>query len=235
MKILAVEFSTEEASIALLESDGARLLTEHVVEAHGKRSQELFPAVEALLSEESMTLEDIRVFAAGIGPGSYTGLRVAITAVRGWAMPKGRRVWTVSSAAAIAAEWLARTPGADTVAVWGDARRGLVWAGRFIRATGAVGEAGGVIQIGDFEVVERSRRGSLWPVDMWTPEGRPPRAEWIGRLCIAGGISAALEPIYVNPAVQIAPRFDANGRAMSHSAEREKTPFVPRGPGAAQE
>ena len=101
MKLLALEFSTAAASLALLEY-GA-VIASLAVDASSRRSQGLFDAVAVLLSRAGWTLADVDAFAVGRGPGSYTGLRVSITATRAWALPAGKPVWTVSSGAALAA------------------------------------------------------------------------------------------------------------------------------------
>ena len=212
MKILAVEFSTDEAGVALVDGEG-RVLASEGVAARNRRSQDLFPAAERVLAAAGAGWGDVGVFAAGTGPGSYTGLRVSVTAARGWALVRGREVWTTSSAGALAAEWLAEHPGETAVGVWGDARRGTVWAGRFERA------GRGVRQEGEWAVVKAEEREGLWGGLAWVQSGgeggRAPKAEWVGRLCAGGGMaSGGAEPIYVHAAVNVAPRFDGEGRPV---------------------
>ena len=203
MKLLALEFSTETASLALL--DGGAVAAVAAVDASHRRSQGLFAAAEGLLRGAGWTFADVGAFAVGRGPGSYTGLRVSLTAARGWALPERKPVWTVSSGAALAAEIFAEQPEIPRVAVAGDARRGTIWAGLFARAAG---------QVGDWKLLPSAARGQEWPGALWAEPARAPKAEWVGRLFFAGGASEELQPIYLHPAVMAAPRFDADGQLL---------------------
>ena len=203
MKLLALEFSTETASLALL--DGGAVVAATAVDAGHRRSQGLFAAAEGLLRGAGWTFADVGAFAVGRGPGSYTGLRVSLTAARGWALPEHKPVWTVSSGAALAAEIFAEQPEIPRVAVAGDARRGTIWAGLFSRAVG---------QVGDWKLLPSAARGQEWPGALWAEPARAPKAEWVGRLFFAGGASEELQPIYLHPAVMAAPRFDADGQLL---------------------
>ena len=212
MIVLASEFSREDSTLALLEGErgcSCRLLREVPVNARDRRSQSLFPAAEKLLADAGVAWPAIDAYAVGIGPGSYTGLRVSITAARGWALPHNRPVWTCPSAAALAAECFAEDPTLDAAVIHGDARRGTRWAALFRRDA-----AGLVRQEGEFVVLPEGEIAQHWPGIARIPETRAPRAEWVGRLFFAGGESGPLCPIYMNPAVQIAPRFDAEGRPV---------------------
>jgi tRNA threonylcarbamoyl adenosine modification protein YeaZ len=203
MKLLALEFSTDSASLALL-ADGA-VVAAAPVDAGHRRSQGLFDAAEALLKRAGWTLAEVDAFAVGRGPGSYTGLRVSLTAANGWALPFGKPVWTVGSAAALAAEIFLERPGVAQIATWGDARRGTIWAGLFARNAG---------QVGEWKTMPVELRGAEWPDACWVEPGRAPKAEWVGRLFFAGGASEERQPIYLHPAVIAAPRFDTEGKPL---------------------
>lgn len=213
MIVLASEFSREDSTLALLEGErggACRLLGGRSVDARQRRSQSLFPAAEKLLAEAGVAWSAIDAYAVGIGPGSYTGLRVAITAARGWALPRGVPVWTCPSAAALAAECFAEDPALEAVAVHGDARRGTRWVGVCRRDPRLL-----AVVDGGFAVVPAEGFAAYAPGVVRAPESRVPRAEWVGRLFFAGGASGPLSPIYMNPAVQIAPRFDADGHPVA--------------------
>ena len=207
MKLLALEFSTDAASLALLD-DGA-VVAAAAVDAGHRRSQGLFGAAEDLLKRAGWTLAEVGAFAVGRGPGSYTGLRVSLTAANGWALPFGKPVWTVSSGAALAAEILAERPEVAQVVAWGDARRGTIWAGLFERGPE------GVKQAGEWKLLPAEARGMEWPGAHWAESGRAPQGEWVGKLFFKGGASEELQPIYLHPAVIAAPRFDAEGKPLA--------------------
>ena len=207
MKLLALEFSTATASLALL--DGGAVAAAAAVDAGHRRSQGLFAAAAALLQGAGWTFADVGAFAVGRGPGSYTGLRVSLTAANGWALPEHKPVWTVSSGAALAAEMFAEQPEIPRVVVSGDARRGTIWAGLFER-----GEGLGVRPVGAWKLLPAEARGQAWPGALWVEPARAPKAEWVGRLFFAGGASEDRQPIYLHPAVMVAPRFDAEGQRL---------------------
>ncbi len=208
MKLLALEFSTATASLALL--DAGAVAAAAAVDAAHRRSQGLFDAAAELLARAGWTFADVDAFAAGRGPGSYTGLRVSVTAARGWALPGNKPVWTVSSGAALAAELFAERPELAQVVAWGDARRGTIWAGRFARDPQSL-----VRQTGEWKLLPADARGREWPDAHWAEDGRAPQAAWVGKLFFAGGASEERQPIYLHPAVVAAPRFDAAGKPLS--------------------
>lgn len=207
MKVLAVDGSTEKASLALL-SDGAVVATEAVAVGH-RRSQGLFDGAQNLLVRAGWTLDDVAAFAVGRGPGAYTGLRVSLTAAQGWALPGQKPVWTVSSAAALAAEWFWEQPASGTVVVSGSARRDTIWAAVFERQAG-----GGGRRASEWKLLAAEARGAEWPGLPWVEPGRVPQAEWVGRLYGTGQVSEECQPIYLHPAVAIAPRFAADGQRV---------------------
>jgi tRNA threonylcarbamoyladenosine biosynthesis protein TsaB len=208
MNVLALEFSTDAGSLALLQ-DGD-VVASASLDAGRRRSQMIFDAVMDLLAGAGSSLAEVDAFAVGRGPGSYTGLRVSLTAANGWALPAGKPVWTVSSGAALAAEMLAAQPELGSVVVWGDARRGQLWAGRFEQ-----GDKGALRQTDEWQLLPVASQETHWPEAYWVEPEQRPQAEWVGRLFFSGGDSEELQPVYLNPAVAIAPRFDQNGKPIS--------------------
>ncbi|HOU22147.1 MAG TPA: tRNA (adenosine(37)-N6)-threonylcarbamoyltransferase complex dimerization subunit type 1 TsaB, partial [Kiritimatiellia bacterium] len=81
MKVLAVEISSDAGSLALVEDGG--VVASVPMDARQRRSQGLFDAGGALLSGAGWGWEALGAFAVGRGPGSYTGLRVSLTAACG--------------------------------------------------------------------------------------------------------------------------------------------------------
>lgn len=100
MKILALDTSGDTCSIAIVE--GQELLVE-ISFAHRRRLTERLPDIVTFaLSEAQTTLEELDAFAVGLGPGSFTGVRVGVTMAKTWAESLGKRVIGVSSLDAIA-------------------------------------------------------------------------------------------------------------------------------------
>ena len=142
MIALAIELSSKHGSAAIL--SGREILAEETWDEKTVRGQHVFRILPGLLAKAAVSIEAVDVFAVGRGPGSYSGMRVAITAAQGFALPGRKIVHTVSSGEALAWE-TSRAPAvagvgdpgsprsaiAATVAVVGDARRGTVWFGVF--------------------------------------------------------------------------------------------------------
>lgn len=77
MKILALETSSAEGGIALLENN--EILAELPFKTNENFGQNLFPHIEALLKQTRLTLKELDLICVNIGPGSYTGIRVGVT------------------------------------------------------------------------------------------------------------------------------------------------------------
>lgn len=100
MKILAFDTSSTSGSIALV-SDGS-LVAEWTVGDVGVHARWLLGSVAALLESVGTEIADIDRFALTTGPGSFTGLRIGMSTVKGLAWSLGRPVTGVSTLAALA-------------------------------------------------------------------------------------------------------------------------------------
>ncbi|HEY8648519.1 MAG TPA: tRNA (adenosine(37)-N6)-threonylcarbamoyltransferase complex dimerization subunit type 1 TsaB [Candidatus Limnocylindria bacterium] len=93
--LLALDTSTEWASVAVF--DGTALLGEETWHAQRRHAEELFPAIERILSHTGAPMSSISKIAVATGPGSFTGLRVAIAAAQGLARGCGATLVGVST------------------------------------------------------------------------------------------------------------------------------------------
>ena len=98
MTILALEFSSEERSVAVMR-EGVVAAEET---AAGGRSTTAFAMIERALARAKIEREAVEAIAVGLGPGSYTGIRAAIALAQGWQLARGIKTLGVSSVAAIA-------------------------------------------------------------------------------------------------------------------------------------
>ena len=80
MKILALDSSTEACSVALL--SGQNVIEKFEVIGRG-HAEHLLPMIDSILNENSVTLDEIDLFAYGAGPGSFTGLRIGAAMMQG--------------------------------------------------------------------------------------------------------------------------------------------------------
>ena len=100
VRLLAIDTTSDSASIALAEGD--RVLEEVALHSPDGFAHVMFPEIEALLARHKLKITDIEGFAAASGPGSFTGVRVGLTAAKGLAEATGRKVVAVSNLQAIA-------------------------------------------------------------------------------------------------------------------------------------
>ncbi len=100
MKILAIECSATPASVAIL--DGDKLLASAFVNVKLTHSQTLMPMIENTLKAAKININDIEGFAISNGPGSFTGVRIGISAVKGLAAAKKLPCVAVSTLYAMA-------------------------------------------------------------------------------------------------------------------------------------
>ncbi len=104
MLLLGVDTSGKQGSIALAEGDAESFAVLEVVSlAGGTFSAQLIPQVAALVSKHGKRKEDLAGFAAASGPGSFTGLRVGLAAVKALAEVLKRPIAAVSVLEAMAA------------------------------------------------------------------------------------------------------------------------------------
>ena len=127
MLILAVDTTTPSGSVALAE-DGA-LLGEAAVESAATHSARLLRSVDFLLGAHGLGIQDVGAFAVAAGPGSFTGIRIGVGAVKSLAFASGRPVAPVSTLAALAAK-LEGGPEALVCPLL-DAKKGEIYAALF--------------------------------------------------------------------------------------------------------
>ncbi len=89
--LLAIDTSTRQASIALYDDQvhtgrGRQLLAEQSWFSANRHTEELMPAISALLTLSGVAARDLTTVAVAIGPGSFTGLRVGLAAAKGLAL-----------------------------------------------------------------------------------------------------------------------------------------------------
>jgi tRNA threonylcarbamoyladenosine biosynthesis protein TsaB len=129
VKLLALDTSTNYAAVALGLSDHSILFTDpDPTQRHGRG---LLPAVQELLRQAGLSVMDLDGFAVGLGPGSYTGLRVGVTAIKTLAFATGRPLVGLESYDVIAAN---APVDVLRVSVVGDAQRGDLFSAEFSRA-----------------------------------------------------------------------------------------------------
>ena len=173
MLLLAVDTSTRAGSVAVLR-DGV-LLGVRESRSTQPHASGLFVDLQGLLDELRIPIATFDLFAVAAGPGSFTGLRIGLTAVKAWSEAFGRPAVSVSSLEAIGVQ-IRDLPAGGALAAVQDARRGQVF-GRVYECTGTM-------------------LGSLAPLG---EEVLLPAAEFVD---MVPGQVGARETIFVSPAVE---------------------------------
>ena len=131
MKILALDTSGPVAGAALME-DG--VITHEVMASHGlTHSQTAMPMVDQCLSAANLTAKDIDLFAAVAGPGSFTGVRIGVCAVRALAHAWNKPAVSIDSLETLAMNGFGFN---GIICPILDARRGQVYCAAFRFAEG---------------------------------------------------------------------------------------------------
>ena len=165
-RILAIDTTGEHGSIALVE-DGA--VTEEVaIESPDGFAHVVFGEIEALLARHELTLDEIDLFAAAAGPGSFTGVRVGLAAAKGLAEATGRKVTAVSNLRAVASFGSSSLRAAII-----DARRGEIYGGLY---------DGNLNAISDEVVIAKDQWLATLPPDAEIVETNRPLAGAIARI-----------------------------------------------------
>ncbi len=100
MKILAVDSSAKTASVAVI--DGDLLLSECYVNAGLTHSRTLMPMVDNALTQADLKIEDIDAYCVNAGPGSFTGIRIGVAAIKGLALSSSKPCAGISTLEAAA-------------------------------------------------------------------------------------------------------------------------------------
>jgi len=104
--------------------DGGELVCEREWVGEPSRAPIWIAEMSQALEACGIAVAGIGQFVCGLGPGSFSGIRASLSVVQGMALPGGKPIYGVASAAALA---LGQADGAEFVTVVGDARRNRLW------------------------------------------------------------------------------------------------------------
>ncbi len=133
MKLLAIDSSAKVAAAAICTEE--RILAETQLHTGLTHSQTLMPICKALLKTADISLEELDGFALSAGPGSFTGLRIGMAAVKGMAFAADKLCYPVSTLEALAYNMLGFE---GLICPVMDARRGQVYNALFAATATAV-------------------------------------------------------------------------------------------------
>lgn len=206
MKLLCADTATRTESVALV--DGDTILVERAVYRAKGHGRGLIDDIDSLLLDAGWTLADVDGFVCGLGPGSFTGLRIALATLKGLALATERPIYGVRTTRLLCAA----VHGERAVAVI-DARRDQVYvegpsftdpvccAPEAVAAR--LGPGAPPVLVGDGalkheDVLRATIRGASLPT---TASLHQPRAALLATLIDQAHPAplATLEPVYVRP------------------------------------
>ena len=200
MTTLSLEFSSSQRSVALTRDDSVLCET---VEAGG-RGTAAFSMIEKVLAASKTEREQIEMICVGLGPGSYTGIRAAISIAQGWQLAQPIRLAGISSIQAIVAQARAEQIfGKVCVAV--DAQRNEFYLATFEVTQSGWNEIEPLKIVSPAEVRSRAAKDSILVgpgVTGWFTEGRNifPSASHLGKIAAHSHLDLSaeqLQPIYL--------------------------------------
>jgi tRNA threonylcarbamoyladenosine biosynthesis protein TsaB len=132
MRILGIETSAGVCSVCVLEN--SQLIAEYTTNITKTHSQRLMPMIEHVLANVELSPKDIKAIAVSIGPGSFTGVRIGISAAKGMAMALDIQTVGISALDGIACNLMGLYTG--QICVITDARRKQVYTAIYEREKG---------------------------------------------------------------------------------------------------
>jgi tRNA threonylcarbamoyladenosine biosynthesis protein TsaB len=136
MITLAIECATQTVSIALLDQE--KILVDLYLDAGRGHSEVLLPALEKLFLMTGLTTERIGLLVCTTGPGSFTGVRIGVSTIKGLALATGKPIVGVSTLEALA---MTVYPSRRLICPILDARKNQVYAGLYRLAPDGLPEA----------------------------------------------------------------------------------------------
>ncbi|MBQ8357105.1 MAG: tRNA (adenosine(37)-N6)-threonylcarbamoyltransferase complex dimerization subunit type 1 TsaB [Clostridia bacterium] len=133
MLILALDSTALVASVALCRDETP--IASFTVKNGNTHSETLLPMIESVLKTAGYTVEDIDLFACSVGPGSFTGVRIGVSTVKGLAFGKNKPCAAVSTLEALAENLV---PASGILCPVMNARRGQVYNALFRYESGVL-------------------------------------------------------------------------------------------------
>jgi tRNA threonylcarbamoyl adenosine modification protein YeaZ len=210
MRVLAIDTALEACAAAVLDSEHGKVASETLPMVRG-HAEALMPLIARVMHRAEMAFAALDRIAVTTGPGSFTGLRVGISAARGIALAAGKPAFGLTTLAAFAAPYIAQDDNIPVVVAI-DARHEHVYlqvfgpGGRTLVAPriASVRDAVRAAVSAPARIVGTAARllAAAWPASEPAPllieDRRAPDIVWVGRLAIAAQADAgAPKPLYL--------------------------------------
>lgn len=191
-----------------------------------------------MFEEAEISPPSIDAIAVTLGPGSFSGIRIAVSTARAFAMPDNKTVVGITTGEALAWEEFSKR-NAVSVTTMGDARRGHLWHARFVENNGLpemvapysltraealsdILARGSMVVTPDWDRIGPLLTAISLPDTQIIREKRTPRASTVGKLAfmkIVGGLALdEPNPIYLHPPVSAKPAaYNQSARKFSQA------------------
>jgi tRNA threonylcarbamoyladenosine biosynthesis protein TsaB len=212
MKILAIDTALEACQVAIFDSDEEKLLAILSHDMRRGHAEALIPIIADAMKAAGLDYSQLDRIATTVGPGSYTGLRVGISAAKGLSFASGKPAVGITTLAALSAPLIAEDTAVPVVSVI-DARHGNVYfhmagAGQRVLLSArhtSIEDAILTITAGPVRLVGPAAQilAANWPRHPSPPpvaiDGRAkPSIEWVARLAAAAEpLRAPAKPLYL--------------------------------------
>ncbi|MEG1525069.1 MAG: tRNA (adenosine(37)-N6)-threonylcarbamoyltransferase complex dimerization subunit type 1 TsaB [Clostridia bacterium] len=195
MTILSLDTSCGTASTALFR-DGV-CQEERFADTRRRHVETILPLMEEVLAAYGVTLAEIDLFAVNVGPGSFTGVRIGVSAVNAMAAALGKRIVPVDSLRVLAQQSL-NTQGKRILAMV-DAGNGNAYAAQYENGRTTVPPE--AVVISDVLAAQPHGIEIIGDVCACDEDRRYPTAKWVGEAAYALQSTAvdAVVPVYLRP------------------------------------
>jgi tRNA threonylcarbamoyladenosine biosynthesis protein TsaB len=206
MRLLAIDTALAACSVAVFDTDGGTVADETLAMTRG-HAEALIPMIARVMAAAQTSFQDIARIAVTVGPGSFTGLRVGVSAARGIALAAGRPAVGVTTTTALAAPSLAADQSVP-VLVAIDARNDMAY-------MPVIGEGGktllppqlsplqslAVLKLGRLRIVGSAagRAAALFPADqiVRADDTVAPDIAWVAQIGAAANPDHPPKPYYL--------------------------------------
>src|SRR4051812_32174365 len=211
MRVLAIDTALSACAASVLDTVRGQILASETLALTRGHAEALMPLIARVMDRAAVEFNQLDRIAVTVGPGSFTGLRVGISAARGIALAAGKSAIGLSTLAGLAAPYIAGNDSQSVVAAI-DARHGNV----YLQVFGPGGRtvvAPRVASLRDALKVSISvpprlvgsgaeALAALWPKSALPPTVVDPRGapdiDWVARLGAAANVGqSAPKPLYL--------------------------------------
>ena len=207
--ILAIETATRAGSVSV--ARGIEVLASRAGDPSSSHSTDLVENIDRVMNDAGVELSEVDFFAAAIGPGSFTGLRIGLATAKSLAVAAQRKCAGISTLEAVAFQ---AGPSERTVALL-PAGRGEVFAQMFAIHNEVARALDEARHLSPSEMIERYRKHRLV---LWAGEGAQAQLEFLRREATSRNIELATASPASNGSRLwiVSPHFDKVSDAVAH-------------------